>query len=66
MASPFDSEAGEFLVLVNADGQFSLWPGFRQPPAGWKAADVRGTRSTCLTWIEKHWTDMRPQRGRTF
>ncbi len=61
MASPFDSAGGEFLVLVNAECQYSLWPTFREVPNGWRAAGKSGGREECLHWIETHWTDMRPK-----
>jgi MbtH protein len=49
------------VVLVNAEGQYSLWPAFREPPTGWSAVGPSGARQTCLDWIEAHWTDMRPK-----
>jgi uncharacterized protein YbdZ (MbtH family) len=61
MANPFDEETGEFLVLVNAEGQYSLWPAFRELPRGWAAVGPSGARGACLDWIETHWTDMRPK-----
>jgi MbtH protein len=60
MANPFDAETGEFLILVNDEGQYSLWPAFREPPAGWRRAGA-GARQACLDWIEANWTDMRPK-----
>ena len=50
MANPFDAETGEFLILVNDEGQYSLWPAFREPPAGWRRAGA-GARQACLDWI---------------
>jgi len=61
MTNPFDDENGEFLVLVNEELQHSLWPTFREIPAGWTAVGPRGNRKECLNYIEKHWTDMRPK-----
>jgi MbtH protein len=61
MASPFEDETGTFLVLVNAEGQHSIWPSFREVPAGWNSVGPMGNRQTCLDWIEKHWSDMRPK-----
>ncbi len=61
MANPFDDENGEFLVLVNEELQYSLWPTFREIPAGWTAVGPRGGRKECLDYIEEHWTDMRPK-----
>ncbi|MFH8363027.1 MULTISPECIES: MbtH family NRPS accessory protein [Streptomyces] len=56
----FDDENGEFLVLVNAENQYSMWPAVIDVPAGWEAVHGRDTRQNCLDHIEKHWTDMRP------
>jgi len=60
MTNPFEDESGEYLVLVNEEGQYSLWPGFRDVPNGWTATGPRGNRKECLAWIEETWTDMRP------
>lgn len=61
MTNPFDDENGEFLVLVNEELQYSLWPTFREIPAGWTAVGPRGNRKECLDYIEEYWTDMRPK-----
>jgi MbtH protein len=61
MSNPFDDEDGEFCVLVNDEGQYSLWPTFRDVPAGWTAVGPRGARQACLAYIEENWTDMRPK-----
>ena len=60
MSNPFDDEDGQFLVLVNSEGQHSLWP-FSQVPAGW--AEVHGptSRPDCVAYVEANWTDMRPK-----
>jgi MbtH protein len=60
VTNPFEDENGEYLVLVNHEGQYSLWPVFLDVPAGWTVTGPRGKRSACLTWIDEHWTDMRP------
>jgi MbtH protein len=61
MTNPFDDENGDFLVLVNHEGQHSLWPSFRDIPKGWKSVGPSGDRKKCLDWIEENWTDMRPK-----
>jgi uncharacterized protein YbdZ (MbtH family) len=61
MTNPFEDENGEYLVLVNQEGQHSLWPAFRQIPAGWTPVGPRGKRAECLGWIDQNWTDMRPK-----
>ena len=60
MANPFENEQGDFLVLVNDEGQCSLWTSFLDIPLGWKPTGPRGERKLCLEWIDKTWTDMRP------
>lgn len=55
-------EDGDYLVVVNDEEQYSIWPADDQPvPAGWHAVGVRGPRGTCLDWIAEHWTDLRPR-----
>jgi MbtH protein len=61
VSNPFDDEQGSFLVLINAAGQYSLWPSFRDVPGGWTAVGPSGARDVCLAWIDEHWTDMRPR-----
>ncbi len=60
MTNPFEDENGEYLVLVNDEEQHSLWPSFREIPAGWTAVGPSGKRQECLDRIEAVWTDMRP------
>jgi MbtH protein len=61
MTNPFDDEDGEFLVLINDEDQYSLWPTFRDVPAGWRPVGPKGARKECLDYIEANWTDMRPR-----
>jgi MbtH protein len=60
MTNPFENETDEYLVLVNHEGQHSLWPTFRDIPVGWHAAGPRGARKECLDGIDANWKDMRP------
>jgi MbtH protein len=61
MTNPFEDPDARYLILVNEEGQHSLWPAFREIPAGWTAVGLRGNRRECLGWIEANWTDMRPR-----
>jgi MbtH protein len=61
MTNPFDDEDGSFLVLINREDQYSLWPAFIQVPAGWTVAHEQDSRAACLDYIERNWTDMRPR-----
>ncbi|GAA3736289.1 MbtH family protein [Streptomyces tremellae] len=59
--NPFDDPEAEFLVLVNDEGQHSLWPVFADVPGGWRVTHGKDTREACLAYIEENWTDMRPK-----
>jgi len=61
LTDPFESEEGQFLVLVNDEDQYALWPAFLDVPAGWAPTGPAGERETCLRWIETTWKDMRPR-----
>ena len=37
-SSPFDDAEGVFYALVNDEEQYSLWPTFKDVPAGWQIA----------------------------
>ena len=50
-----------YQVVLNHEGQYSLWPIDREVPAGWKQAGKSGTREECLAYINEVWTDMRPE-----
>jgi cytochrome P450 len=61
MTNPFDVQGAEFSVLVNAEGQHSLWPTFAEVPAGWTVVHGPDTRDGARRWVDEHWTDMRPR-----
>ncbi len=61
MTNPFENEDGRYLVLVNAEGQHSLWPAFAEVPGGWDVVHTEDSRQACLDHIETNWTDMRPK-----
>ncbi|MEU5647281.1 MbtH family protein [Streptomyces milbemycinicus] len=60
MTNPFEDENGTYLVLVNDEGQHSLWPSFAEVPAGWNVVKEEDSRKACLEFIDENWTDMRP------
>ena len=49
-----------FQVVVNHEGQYSIWPDYKAIPAGWSAVGKDGRKDECLAYIEEVWTDMRP------
>jgi MbtH protein len=60
MANPFEDPDAEYVVLINEEGQYSLWPSFADVPAGWSVTLQGASREECLNYINQHWTDMRP------
>jgi MbtH protein len=60
MTNPFEDEDGTYVVLRNAECQYSLWPKTVKIPAGWESCFGLQSRQECLDYIEKNWTDMRP------
>ena len=60
MPNPFDDENGTFLVLRNSEGQHSLWPQPIDVPAGWSVACGPATRADCVAYVDRTWTDLRP------
>jgi MbtH protein len=60
VTNPFEDEKGTYHVLINDEGQHSLWPSFIDVPKGWTIIRKSDTRAACLEFINKNWTDMRP------
>ena len=49
-----------YRVVVNDEEQYSIWPDYRQIPAGWREVGKSGLKQECLDYIKEVWTDMRP------
>ncbi|MCI0158113.1 MbtH family NRPS accessory protein [Leifsonia shinshuensis] len=49
-----------YQVLMNDEEQYSLWPAGREVPAGWHPVGSSGSIDECRSYVEAHWTDMRP------
>lgn len=49
-----------YLVVVNHEEQYSIWPDFKPIPNGWRAEGKQGSKQECLDHIAEVWTDMRP------
>lgn len=60
MANPFEGD-GEYLVLVNQEGQHCLWPAFAEVPGGWSTVHGPADRAGSLEYVNTTWTDMRPR-----
>jgi MbtH protein len=51
---------GIYKIVVNHEGQYSIWPAERENPIGWRDGGKRGSKAECLAHIKEVWTDMRP------
>jgi MbtH protein len=65
--SCFDREDETFIVLVNHEDQYSIWPHWKAVPGGWTAVEgVKGDKKTVLEYVDRTWTDMRPRSLRVW
>ncbi|MFE4588995.1 MbtH family protein [Streptomyces laurentii] len=60
----FDDVNGEYFVVANGEGQYSIWPAQRELPRGWQEEGPARSREQCLSYIEETWTDMTPKSVR--
>jgi MbtH protein len=61
VTNPFDDPDAGYVVLVNDEGQHSLWPVTVDAPDGWRVIFGESARQACLDFIEESWRDMRPR-----
>lgn len=59
-----DNEDMPFIVVINDEEQYSIWPQHRAIPQGWQQVGDAGTKAECLRHIEERWTDLRPRSVR--
>ena len=52
---------GRYVVLINGEGQHSLWSAAHSVPDGWDIVFTEGDRDECMSYIEQNWIDMRPK-----
>jgi MbtH protein len=57
---PDSGSERRYVVVVNDEEQYSIWRIHLPIPAGWTTIGEPGDKETCLAYIEKNWTDMRP------
>ncbi len=60
MSSSADEDTTVYRVVVNHEEQYSIWPEWKEIPAGWRAVGPTGKKDECLAYIKDVWTDMRP------
>ncbi|MYW97929.1 MbtH family protein [Amycolatopsis rubida] len=58
--NPFENDEQTYLVLINGEEQYSLWPSSIAVPAGWTVVYGEESRAACEKYVDAHWTDLRP------
>lgn len=60
MSEKDEQDDTTYRVVVNHEEQYSIWPDFKEVPAGWREVGRTGSKTECLEYIKEVWTDMRP------
>jgi MbtH protein len=55
-----DDDTQPYVVVLNDEEQYSIWPADRDLPPGWRGDGFSGLKADCLAHIDEVWTDMRP------
>ncbi|MGD0606931.1 MAG: MbtH family NRPS accessory protein [Streptosporangiaceae bacterium] len=55
-----DDDTQPYVVVLNDEEQYSIWPADRDLPPGWHGDGFSGQKADCLAHIDDVWTDMRP------
>lgn len=51
-------------VVINQERQYSVWPADSVAPEGWHPVGFINSLDECLAYIDRIWTDLRPQSVR--
>ncbi|MFJ5309591.1 MbtH family protein [Streptomyces sp. NPDC088350] len=55
--NPFDEDGGaDWLVVTNAEEQYSLWRPHLDVPKGWRIVHSCADREDALAYVEQHFT----------
>jgi uncharacterized protein YbdZ (MbtH family) len=49
-----------YVVVINHEEQYSIWPADCELPHGWQSVGHQGPKPECLEYIKEVWHDMRP------
>ena len=49
-----DHEGRMYIVIVNSEGQLSIWVDYKEVPLGWTATGFTGTKAECVDYIRSH------------
>lgn len=49
-----------YKVIINAEGQYSIWQENVELSPGWRDVGKSGTEKECADYLKKTWKDLRP------
>ncbi|AXE79824.1 MbtH family protein [Streptomyces atratus] len=55
MNSPSERLDDTYLVMVDEEGQHSMWPSCAALPPGWTVVHGEDSRDGCLAYFNKNW-----------
>jgi MbtH protein len=61
VAASEEDDTIPYLVVINDEGQHSIWPKHKDIPKGWRSVGKEGRKAECLNYIDEVWTDMSPR-----
>ncbi len=61
MADRDDVQDEMYVVVLNHEEQYALWPDYAAVPAGWTVVFGPDKKPPCLEYVKENWTDMRPK-----
>jgi MbtH protein len=64
--APLAAAPMAYKVVVNDQGQYSIWPIDRANAIGWADTEFSGTAEECRAHIDETWTDLRPRSLREY
>ncbi|AUJ12672.1 antibiotic synthesis protein MbtH [Xanthomonas oryzae pv. oryzae] len=56
-----DEQDQIYVVVINHEEQYALWPDYADAPNGWSVVFGPNPKQACLDYVNEHWTDMRPK-----
>lgn len=65
MSNPFENAEESYAVLINSEGQYSLWPDFLDIPSGWDQVYGVANRQECLDYVNSNWDNIMPNSAKT-
>ena len=59
-SEPVDPAEDDYIVTVNASGQYAIWPAAQPLPTGWQAHSAALTLAACRKAVTTLWPDISP------